>query len=192
MAQAKRTETLAKGPARKKRHIIDSPPVPRCTKRRMLMDTVRDWWTPVGWLAGTRPPQWAHYREARETAAQGGLLNEELEGRSLEEVVGYRPFPMFWHDKGPPDKWEVVVHEAEAAAGASHLWVRGNVYGCGLRVEFFVAEMHWSAFMVDALPSMVERFARLSEVTDTARQSWPRSPALPVDDINSILLGDRK
>jgi hypothetical protein len=156
------------------------------------IDAGWDWWTPDGWLPGTRPEQRANYQEAQGAAAQGGL-DKELEGRSLEEVVGYRPFPMFWHDKGPPDKWEIVVHEAEAAVGASHLWVRCNVYGCGLHVAFFVAEKHWTAFMVDALPGVVERFARLSEITDTARQSWPRSPAhTGLDDISSILLRERK
>ena len=65
------------------------------------IDPGRDWWTPDGWIAGTRPEQRAYYREARGAAAQGGL-DKELEGRSLEEVVGYRPFPMFWHDKGRP------------------------------------------------------------------------------------------
>jgi hypothetical protein len=155
------------------------------------IDVGRDWWTPDGWIAGTRPEQRAYYREVRGAAAQGGL-DKELAGRSLEEVVGYRPFPMFWHDKGPPDKWEIVIHQAEAAVGASHLWFRGNILGCGLRVEFFVAEQHWTAFMVDALSGMVERFARLSEITDTARQSWPRSPAQPpVADINAILSRDR-
>ena len=82
------------------------------------IDVGRDWWTPDGWIAGTRPEQRAYYREARGAAAQGGL-DKELAGRSLEEVVGYRPFPMFWHDKGPPDKWEIVIHQAEAAVGAS-------------------------------------------------------------------------
>jgi hypothetical protein len=158
------------------------------------MDAGRDWWTPDGWLAGTRPEQPACYREAQGAAAQGGL-EEELEGRSLEEVAGYRPFPMFWHDKGPPNKWEIVVHEAEATVGTSHLWVRGNVYGCGLHVEFFVAEKHWTAFLVDALPAMVERFARLSQITDTARQSWSKASSSaqpPVDAISSILLRARK
>ena len=40
------------------------------------MDAGRDWWTPDGWLAGTRPEQPACYREAQGAAAQGGLEEE--------------------------------------------------------------------------------------------------------------------